>query len=86
MNHLLTLLIELAELTANNSETILGLTTEPGVLQSDCGCDSILRVFLEELLNEVFGEGRDVLPLAIIELVFTLHVLLKDLLGGVSLE
>ena len=46
----------------------------------------MLRVFIEQVLDEVLGRLGYALPLAITERVFTAHVPVKDLFRCVSFE
>lgn len=50
------------------------------------GCDSFVRVLDEQLLDEILGCGGDVLPLAITEVVLTLHILVQNFIRTVAFK
>ena len=54
------------------------------MLQGLAGRDALVRVLLEQLLHQVLRGLRDVLPLAITELILAAHVLIKNLVGAVA--
>ena len=58
----------------------------PGVSQSLHGCQPHLSVRLEQLLDEVMGVRRDVLPHCSFKIVVGRLDLLEDLIGGLTVK
>ena len=56
------------------------------MLEGLLGSDSFIRVLFEELLYEIFRWFWHILPLFVCELVFTLHILVKNLFWRVTFE
>ena len=56
------------------------------MLKGSSCCDSLLRIFIKEELDELLSRLGYAFPLAITELVITAHVSVKDLFRCVSFE
>ena len=78
--------MELCELRAYDSSSILVFLAEPRMQKSLLCRDSLIRVLNKQLLDKIFGRRGDVLPLTITEVILALHVLVQNFIWAVSFE